>query len=143
MSIARRSRGTCGHGMWTLGSQVVRLADNGVRVIVPGSSARGRRVARWPGRARRRRPPRRRRVRALQQLRQLLRSREISRRVSRPPYHQSNAGKSACGDDMRATVYGRTVDTNYYYHAARSLIKTADLNINYENINITAAWLCG
>lgn len=91
MSIDRRSRGTCGHGMWTLGSQVGRLAENGVRVIVPG---RGRRVVRRPDHARWRRPPRRRRVRALQQLR----SPGILRRVSRPPYHQSYAGKSAGGD---------------------------------------------
>jgi len=95
MSIARRSCGTCGHGMWTLGSQVVGLAENGVRVIVPGSPGRGRCVARWPGHAWWRRPPRRRRVRALQQLR----CPGISRRVSRPPYHQSYAGKSAGGDD--------------------------------------------
>lgn len=98
MSIARRSRGTCGHGMWTLGSQVVGLAENGVRVIVPGSPGRGRCVVRWPGHAWWRRPPRRRRVRALQQLR----SRRISRRVSRPPYHQIYAGKSAGrGDSLR------------------------------------------
>lgn len=98
MSIARCSCGTCGHGMWTLGSQVVR--ENGVSVIVPGPPGCGRRVARWPGRARWRRPPRRRRVRALQQSR----SGEIPSRVPSPPYHQSYAGKSAGGAMAAADV---------------------------------------
>lgn len=95
MSIARRSRGTCGHGMWTLGSQVVRFADNGVCVIVAGPSGCRRCMVRRPGCARWRQPARRWRVRALQQLRR----RGISRRVSRPPYYQSDAGKSAGGGD--------------------------------------------
>lgn len=98
MSIARRSCGTCGHGMWTLGSQVIR--ENGVSVIVPGPPGRGWRVARWPGRTRWRRPPRRRRVRALRQLR----SEEIPSRVSSPPYHQSYTGKSAVGAMAAADV---------------------------------------
>lgn len=97
MSIARRSGGTCGHGMWTLGSQVVRLADNDVCIVVAGPPGRRRRVVRWPGRARWRRPlPRRWCVRALQRLRR--------RRISRPPYYQSNAGNSAGGGDDDALV---------------------------------------
>lgn len=97
MSLARRSGGTCGHGMRTLGSQVVRLADNDVRVVVAGPPGRRRRVVRRPGGARWRRPlPRRWCVRALQRLRR--------RGISRPPYYQSNAGNSAGGGDDDALV---------------------------------------
>lgn len=107
MPIAFRRRVTCGHGMRTFGWQVVQHAEHGVlgqphrrdepsrrrrrrrRGVVLDPRGRWRRLPVGGGQGRRSRGRGR---RALQQLWGRGISHVDQRRISGPPYHQSNAG---------------------------------------------------